>query len=1045
MNFTNLCINCMKEKKGGQEICPHCGFDVANYRIQQHVLPPFTVLNGRYLIGKELGSGGFGITYIAMDMVLERVVAVKEYFVQSSMYRSNTVSTNVQLTNVSVAQEKVYQINREKFEKEAKTLAHLEHLPGIVRVYDFFNENNTAYIAMEYLPGMTLEKYVKQNGGKLSIDEVLSKIEPIIDSLSLLHENNILHRDISPDNIMVLDDGTLKLFDFGGAKEQSEKNNSVCMLAKSGYTPVEQLQSNGNLGPWTDVYAMAATIYYCVSGKVPDEAMSRIGEEDSLKRPQEYGADISERQEAAILKGLSVNANDRYSSMEEFKKALYETKRGHRHNKWIYLAGITGVAVMAVIVTALTMKSSTSSRKVVESGNNEVISYLENGNYMIINSENEELCLGAAGPDSDIEFYSRNDNEAMQYFSFSKEGDWMRIRPIYTWLDLTVNTETKEVEQKEFEGNSEQLWKVIYVNKDEYSIMNESGGYLIWKDDGLYVSEIEECYWCLHEADVIPEKDTTAEETTTSYIDEQGTEPSDMGMETAAAEQDTVSTEPDTVLTEQGTESPDTAVVAAESDIVSTESSTGEVIENNGMGNAVDIEMQAGMYTIVSAMDSNKYLHVKDNSTGEGATFDIWDNDAANVASQIFYIEKQDDGSYKILSNNSGMVLDVLDGSTESGAILQQREFDATEGQQWYFELTEEGNYYIRNGLGTYLDCAGAVSDNGTQVINAYKNGGLNQQWQIYRNGCLNADGSLASGYYTIASALDSNKVLMPQDGSLMEGARLTIQDAGDLARQKVYVEKQDEGWYKICFAESQTSFDVLDGSFESGAVLQQRNYDATDGQQWYIEPTESGTMFIRSALGTYVDLDGADTTAGTNVSMITYNGNDNQQWLFIRDGSILIQPAVSQETMQLDSIEPGIYQIASAMEENKVLRVANDSAEEGATFVLWDSDESDAERFYVEQVEDGKYKILMLFADKSLDVKDASDASGAVLQQRNYDATIGQQWILEPTGDGYFYIRSALGTYLDCAYASTENGTVVSMFESTQAQNQKWTFRRVG
>lgn len=354
MDFSRLCINCMKEKEPEQNICPHCHFDQSTYVLSPYVLTPYTVLNGRYLVGKVLGKGGFGITYIAMDMMLERVVAIKEFFVQGYMYRDNSTSTSISVsTSAGDSQEQYYRVNREKFEREAKIIAHLDGLNGIVKVYDFFYENDTVYMVLEYLDGINLKEYVKIHGGKLNTSEVISKLDCIMVSVQKLHEHGILHRDISPDNIMVLGDGSLKLLDFGGAKIQANTGLSNMVIAKKGYTPIEQYHTDGNQGVWTDVYAMAATIYFCITGKVPDESICRV-EKDTLKKPsEEQGVFISKKQEAVLMKGMAVKSQDRYHSMEEFRRELMNsgknlgiTEKGGFKNKKI----IIGAAAFMVIL-----------------------------------------------------------------------------------------------------------------------------------------------------------------------------------------------------------------------------------------------------------------------------------------------------------------------------------------------------------------------------------------------------------------------------------------------------------------------------------------------------------------------------------------------------------------------------------------------------------------------------------------------------------------------------------------------------------------------
>ena len=322
MEYDKLCIYCMNEKDDASAICPHCGKNPSEYASRPYTLPPFTILKGKYLLGAVLGVGGFGITYIAMDLQLERRVAIKEFFLQGSMYRHTSTSTNVAVICTDVYQDKMVAINRGKFADEAKTLAKLDHLPGIVNVYEYFNENNTSYIVLEYLDGMTLKTYVQKNGGHIPYDDVMNKLVPVINSLSILHDNQILHRDISPDNIIIMSDGGMKLFDFGGAKVLNDnEEHSTIVMKKTGYTPTEQY-FNRELGPWTDEYAMAATIYYCITGKTPPESISRTKEFDPLQPPSTLGVSLSKKQEVVLLKALSINASDRYHSMQEFKQAL---------------------------------------------------------------------------------------------------------------------------------------------------------------------------------------------------------------------------------------------------------------------------------------------------------------------------------------------------------------------------------------------------------------------------------------------------------------------------------------------------------------------------------------------------------------------------------------------------------------------------------------------------------------------------------------------------------------------------------------------------
>lgn len=323
MVYQRICLRCMKEKENSSDICPYCGRNPADYQVRSYVLQPFTVLHGKYLIGEVLGAGGFGITYVALDMALERRVAVKEFYLQGSMYRQSTSSSVVTALNSDQYHEKMLEINRVKFEEEAKTLAQLEHLPGIVGVFEYFKENNTSYIVLEYLDGVTLKEQVRRQGGRIPFPRVMERLQPVMNSLAVLHDRKLLHRDISPDNIMVMKDGGMTLFDFGGAKQlrENEEQHSIMVMKKAGYTPIEQY-SNREQGPWTDEYALAATMYYCITGIVPVESIERNFEKDMLKRPSELGVDIPPGQEAVLMKAMSIRPEDRFPDVREFQRAL---------------------------------------------------------------------------------------------------------------------------------------------------------------------------------------------------------------------------------------------------------------------------------------------------------------------------------------------------------------------------------------------------------------------------------------------------------------------------------------------------------------------------------------------------------------------------------------------------------------------------------------------------------------------------------------------------------------------------------------------------
>ena len=310
------CPYCMHLIQPGKP-CPNCKRDPETYRPESRQLPPGTLLQERYVLGRALGAGGFGITYLGWDLKLERWVAVKEYFPTAFLKRETSVTLDV--TCYTASGQEAYTKGREQFLREARTMAALEKIPQMVRVLDFFPEHNTAYIIMEFLEGQTL-KEITQAQGPCSAQVLLPLLEPVIRAMEAMHQANIIHRDISPDNLMLLSNGTMKLMDFGCARDIQGEVTMTAML-KEGFAPYEQYSGHGQ-GAWSDLYSLCATIYYCLTGKVLPSAMKR-GEPDPLIPPSRLGVELTEQQERALLKGLAVRAADRWKSMGELYGALY--------------------------------------------------------------------------------------------------------------------------------------------------------------------------------------------------------------------------------------------------------------------------------------------------------------------------------------------------------------------------------------------------------------------------------------------------------------------------------------------------------------------------------------------------------------------------------------------------------------------------------------------------------------------------------------------------------------------------------------------------
>ena len=318
------CLGCMQTYNNELNICPHCGYAENTTPDEAIHMVPGTILQDRFIIGKVVGCGGFGITYVAWDKVLEHKVAIKEYLPSEFSTRMPGAS---RLTIYEGDKTIQFDDGMDRFLDEARRLAKFQNESGIVKILDCFEENRTAYIVMEYLQGITLTQYLEKHG-KISEDEAVNMILPILNSLKSVHREGIIHRDIAPDNIMVTDDGQVKLIDFGAARYATTSHSrSLTVIIKQGYSPVEQYQSRGNQGAYTDVYAIGAVLYRMITGVTPPDSMERNAyyensRKDILDPMHKCVKGVSENRENAILNAMNIRIEDRSPDMDTLIKAL---------------------------------------------------------------------------------------------------------------------------------------------------------------------------------------------------------------------------------------------------------------------------------------------------------------------------------------------------------------------------------------------------------------------------------------------------------------------------------------------------------------------------------------------------------------------------------------------------------------------------------------------------------------------------------------------------------------------------------------------------
>ena len=364
--MSRFCMKCMEQIPDSAKTCPHCGFEQGAEKWNAMHIEPGEVLHERYIVGCAIGFGGFGVTYIGWDALLEHKVAIKEYM--PSEFSTRSPGTK-EVTVFGGKKAEQFSGGKVKFHEEAKKLARFNNDDGVVRIYDTFEENNTAYIIMELLEGETLDALLKREK-KLSFEQAAGIILPIAKALTAIHKEGVIHRDIAPDNIFLTSDGKVKLIDFGAARfATTSHSRSLSVLIKQGYSPEEQYRSRGDQGTYTDVYALGSVMYHMVTGAVPPDALERRAffenkKKDILPPITKYTKDIPQDRQNAILNAMNVRIEDRTQTTEDFIRELTTDEPVRRRSgkikaldffswpKWAKI-GLPAAAAFIVIFTVL--------------------------------------------------------------------------------------------------------------------------------------------------------------------------------------------------------------------------------------------------------------------------------------------------------------------------------------------------------------------------------------------------------------------------------------------------------------------------------------------------------------------------------------------------------------------------------------------------------------------------------------------------------------------------------------------------------------------
>lgn len=348
------CYGCFNEYAENYDVCPFCGSGDHIQPVEPIHIVPGTVLNNRYILGTAVGAGGFGIVYKAWDETLESIVAVKEFFVNRLVTRAPGTKDLI----VTHKGRSEFEYRKQRFLAEARTMAKFGAHRSIPNVFEFFEENNTAYIVMELLQGMTLSEYITDNGGKVDVDFATMVINEVGIALNSLHKEGITHCDVAPDNIFLCNGKEIrvKLMDLGAARLQDNSTDVIDIILKPGYSPVEQYDNSKNIGPWTDIYSLGATFYMMITGVKPEESTNRkIG--DTTVPPAQMDSFVNENLSNAIMKALAIDIHMRFKKVDEFlaaingeKKVLTLAKEKKRRKVKRFSGIAAALAVLAVSI-----------------------------------------------------------------------------------------------------------------------------------------------------------------------------------------------------------------------------------------------------------------------------------------------------------------------------------------------------------------------------------------------------------------------------------------------------------------------------------------------------------------------------------------------------------------------------------------------------------------------------------------------------------------------------------------------------------------------
>lgn len=482
---SELCMNCFSVK-GQYEVCPYCGYVEGTPPVQPHCLTPGTILGNHFIVGTVIGFGGFGITYKCYDTTLGIIVAAKEFYPMGLVNRSPG-ETKVGL--LSGERREQYNVQLKRFFMEAQSVAQFGKAKDIVNIYDYFEENKTAYIIMEYIDGILLKDYLEKQGA-MPAEVALGVIMPIIEGVKKIHSKGIIHRDISPDNIFITDENSIKIFDFGAAQLNSSKEGMAGeKVIKVGYSAPEQYRDKSRQGFYTDIYSVGAILYQMLTGRKPIESTERE-HRDKLKSPLELGVKVNSNVDRAVMEAMAVQPELRYQDIRQFEEALRnkrtaeypkdKIKKRKRKRNWIIASAAALVLAVGVAIAFVKIDTRNPIMEYkLSAAVDTLVVWVENEDQkgQLEETFNNGFHRGEVSSDNEKQQEFWNETEKVTNIDVEVVSDMeeqLKAKPKEQWPDMYITDHVSE-EQKTDLISLEDVYqsldgeKYVYLDEQNYT------------------------------------------------------------------------------------------------------------------------------------------------------------------------------------------------------------------------------------------------------------------------------------------------------------------------------------------------------------------------------------------------------------------------------------------------------------------------------------------------------------------------------------------------------------------------------------------------